>query len=247
MVIPQEESGAILVTPDEITTQNMQDVFGRNEPNHYKELESRLLLISSQLFGRMNLSMDAAEATLGDFGEFLEATVTFLRANIKKTCKDFAPHNLDILESAFISSERKIKAAFDKINTECKIRSVLKKKNILELPRKHVFAEKEEQVGDNFVTRRAEAVILPLKNQIKMFLERRGILKAILDHQKELESHEGSINHFLIAERWKKVKEIFGEKTVIPIFLFNVLTAHRTKYLDIIIIFRHYHLSFPRY
>jgi hypothetical protein len=30
-------------------------------------------VILSQLFGRINLSMDAAEATLGDFGELLEA------------------------------------------------------------------------------------------------------------------------------------------------------------------------------
>lgn len=186
-----------------------------------KDFGSNLLSITARLFGRMNMSMDIAETIMFDFYDILELTGSFYQSNLEHACSDFSFENQDIIKHSLISSTRKVQNALQKLNTEYKVQTTLIEKNIMKLPKKHVFDEKEMQVGDDFKTLKSETVILPIEHQIKSFLERRGILDSILANQAELEHCSGSINNFITAQRWKEVKNTFNGKTVIPIFVYN--------------------------
>lgn len=67
MVILQEDTDAVDNPSEEISIHNLEDVLESNEPNPNKVFEARFLFISSRLFGRMNISMDAAELLLLSF------------------------------------------------------------------------------------------------------------------------------------------------------------------------------------
>lgn len=182
--------------------------------------QERLLLMSSRIFGQMNISMDAAEGIMKNISEVVELTTSFCKSKTDEHAATYGKDVQDHFKKMTCCTKSILSKVAKKFNTEQKMKSVLSKKNALFLPSTKVFAENDEQVGDDLISRQCKATILPIESQIKQFLGRNDNLKRILANQTHLES-QTSITSFLTGNRWNGIKEKFVGKKVIPVFLFN--------------------------
>lgn len=168
----------------------------------------------------MNLSMDVAEGFMKHITQVVELTSDVCKARTDESAAAYGQEVQHHFQQMSNITNGRLKRLANKFNTEQKLKTALSKKNALFLPRTKIFAEKEEQVGDDLVTIKYKATILPIESQIKQLLEKNDLLKIILDNQASLEC-QPSITSFLTGQRWKNIKETFSGKPVIPVFLFN--------------------------
>lgn len=169
----------------------------------------------------MNVSMDGAEAVMQDIGEVLESVSGLFQKEIRSIGEHFTRENQRLLEERVNHTSQKIRSSLEALNTEQKLKTTLTRKNVFELPTRVTYNEKVVQIEDSLKTIKSEAIVLPIGQQLKSFLEKPGVLKVMLDYQTKMEEHnEDTIKHFLNGEVWKTVKRKFNG-TVIPIFLYN--------------------------
>lgn len=230
-------SGSSLNTPSETMTLDFTPVNtpvntpSNNEPHNttaesntrikFSDFKDDMLLIASKIFGRMNVSMDAAEEQMKDIGDCLKLAVSFMKSNIIEAVSGYEEAQSKVIQ-CFKTSENRIDMAINKMNTEQKIKTQLVKKNVLCLPKTKVVSQTEEQEGDKIVKKKIKVTIMPIEHQIQSFLEKPNVLTSIITNQDKIESEPpGAISHFLNGERWQDIKAKFIGKKVIPIFLYN--------------------------
>lgn len=178
------------------------------------------MLIAAKLYGRVNLSMKAAEEAMEDIHSVLNLTFELIEQEIKNT---FIPEQVNnVVINCIRACKEQVIHSLKPISTEQRITTALERKGFLKLPERVVFNEKIVQIDDSMKIIKSEAILLPIDHQLKTFFNTGKVLKLTLDHQTKLEAASDSrISHFLNGNLWKKVKKKFIGKTVIPIFLYN--------------------------
>lgn len=187
--------------------------------------ERKMLQTVTKYFGKMNESIEAAKSAMADIGDILNFAGNFYEKECESVVNTFSTMTAEdksFVRFSMSQVTHRIKNALEKMSTEQKVTTILKKKKILELPTTKVFDEKEVQIGDTFETVKSEATILPIEHQIKVFLEKPRVLETILEFQNQMESStSGKINHFVTGKVWKEIKHDYAGKEIIPIFIYN--------------------------
>lgn len=190
--------------------------------SNFATFEEKLLVTVTTFFGKMNNSIEAATAIMGDIEEILNVTCNFFVAELKSVAMHFEIESKSLIMDSLTHASNSIKDSLKKLNTEHKVKTLLTKRELLQMPSKRTFNEVRVEIGNVFETVKSEVTILPIEFQIKKFLELPSVLETILHHQEEMsKSNTNEYTHFLNAKTWKKVKEKFSDKDVIPIFLYN--------------------------
>lgn len=70
------------------------------------------------------------------------------------------------------------------------------------------------------VNKKSEGVLLPIKEQIKCLFEKHNFLDDSLNLIKH-NSTDGTLKHFIDGDLWKKKKQLYPEKLLIPYFLYS--------------------------
>lgn len=128
---------------------------------------------------------------------------------------------------------------FDKVKTEAKRFSILKKKGLLNY--------RKIQIGNNFVKNtigdnariKSEALYatyVPLKESLKYFLKIPGVFKQTIKYMNKLSKVSNIITNIVQTKLWKRCLERFGNVIVLPLFIFyddvetgNALGGHAGK------------------
>lgn len=202
------------------STSSISDATTTNETSTKSVFSTNVLKAVTKIFSRTNVSMDGAEAVMKDVTEIVDAMCDQFEQEIESTSKFFPSDKQQqvLLVDRVKHTSEKIRSSLQSLNTEQKLKTALIRKNVLELPERVTFNEKVVQIEDSLKTIKSEAILLPIEHQIKSFLERPGVLQAIIDYQKNMEDvNDGTIKHFLNGTIWKNVKTKF-EGTVIPLY-----------------------------
>lgn len=209
---------------DEIISKQNSDLSDDVIPDtfDFSNFEQSLLLVASSYFGSMNISMDMSEKILADMEKVIKLTCTMLKSKLEHI-PSATDHKVkhEIVNSINFTRDFMI-STHNKMNTEQKLKTTLIRKKLLAPPVTKIYNEVEEQVGNDLVTIKSEVTILPIKFQIEQFLSKAGILNAILDNHMNIERTNGNIiSNFLSGSYWNHLKGTFGNKIVIPIFIYN--------------------------
>lgn len=215
--VPKEGSSTTLIQESKITQLRTEQNLAKS---NFSVLEEKILEAATTFFGKMNNSIDAAKAIMGDIEQIVNSTCDYLVAECKLASLHLDRENQNMIVSSLTYASSNVKETLKKMNTEYKINSTLMKKGLLQMPVKRTFNEVNVQIGSSFQTVKSEATILPIKFQITKFLELPNVLQTILDYQEEV-STSNKYSNFINGESWKKIKEKWGNEYVIPIFLYN--------------------------
>lgn len=187
----------------------------------YSDLNDGFLLIASNIYGRMNMSMDAAENEIKDIGEVVKLVMSFVKCNVLNALQRFEGAQKALKECLTVT-EKRVNSAIGKVETEKKLGRQLQKKHKLCLPKVKIVGQFEKQVGDIIETRNYKVTVMPIEHQIQQFLGKTNVLQNILENQARLENETSiCIKSFLNTKSWTKIKEKFSGKTVIPIYLYD--------------------------
>lgn len=187
---------------------------------NFAVFEEKLMEAATAFFGKMNSSIDAATDIMEDIERILNSTCNYFVTECKLAARHLETESQTAIIKSVTHAANNVKESLKKMNTEHKIRTTLTEKGLFQMPKKRTFDEVNVQIEDSFQTVKSEVTILPIEFQIQNFLGRPKILQCILDHQeKMLKRTEHS--HFLNCDIWKKLKDKFGDKDVVPIFLYN--------------------------
>ena len=76
--------------------------------------------------------------------------------------------------------------------------------------------------GSDFINVKYTGVVMPIKTQIKKFLELPGLLNAILEHQQFLQSSKSNdmISHFCQGSFWSEIERKYEGRIIIPVMLY---------------------------
>lgn len=207
---------------DNTNDENYLHTRQKNSKNKLKLMQHKLLEIITNVFGKMNGSIEAAQSMMVDIEDILDSAFKYLKAECDLATMKFEIENQELVIKKLSTASKKIKETLAKMNTEHKVQTTLINKDFLVMPEKRTFNEKFVQIGESFQTVKSEVTILPIEFQIRKTLERPKVLERILDYQQEVSnSNPGEYINFLNGETWKKIKKKFGNKDVIPIFLYN--------------------------
>lgn len=193
----------------------------KTTPTSKPTFSTDILKVVARLFSRTNVSMDGAEGVMEDLGEIAQSICEIFQKDMQSVGLHFTKENQEILKERVDHTSQKIISSLEALNTEQKLKTALSRKNVFDSPKRVTFNEKIIQVEDSLKTIKSEAILLPIEQQLKSFLERPGVLKSMLDYHTIMEEQsQDTIKHFLNGKIWKTVKSKF-HGTVIPIFLYN--------------------------
>lgn len=88
------------------------------------DLESELLIIASRVFGRMNMSMDAAEMVMRDLSDAIDIVFEFSKHKLKKDLSEDNSQTKYHAQECLQSALKKIKSTLKKMGTETGCNSI---------------------------------------------------------------------------------------------------------------------------
>lgn len=132
---------------------------------------------NSGLFARSNLCIKIGEEIIKSQEMFMGSSINYIREKIKNL-----KSSEDILD-AFNESAFEITRSLELLNTERKLRTFAKQRDLLEEPTYFTIDENVIQKFGEFEEEKATGCLMPIEHQIKQFLQCPGILDSILTTQ----------------------------------------------------------------
>lgn len=172
------------------------------------------LRLLSALFARTNLAHKTVEEITDSFTEFFTSSLEHIGENIKR-CPD--------KETAFRSFQKssfEVTNALKSFNTKQKLVTALIRRNVYKEPERFLLKSGIIEKLCEIEEKENHGVIMPIKHQIRSFLEMPNVFQQIISNQ-SLPSENGIYRRFIDGNLWKKIIDSYDGKYVIPVFLYS--------------------------
>lgn len=146
---------------------------------------------------------------------------TFIFQNVRKLLTKFIFPNIDTNSiKTFETILKFIESPFDEFKTEYKLMSYLEKNNLYKKPTEFIVDSSNLTSNDSITN--SKIVIPDVKFNFTRFLETNNMLDRIIEYMNRLDStnDSGILSNFIHGSVWKKKKESFEGKLVIPYLLY---------------------------
>lgn len=188
-----------------------------NIPVDNVDLQDFLLKNISKLYAKSSLPLNHATTVANQFQEISKLIINTLKDRI---------NNAQTLEAAKeIFNEKFID--FSKFENARAFQNFLEVKELYFEPANFVVSNKTVQTFSSgsvqFENIVHNGILMPIKSQLKAFLELPNVFKSIISNQNniEAESRDNVYSHLCNGQKWQKIKERNPDKMLIPITLYN--------------------------
>lgn len=146
---------------------------------------------------------------------------TFLFQNVKNLLQKFIFPKVDTDSiKTFETILKFLESPFAEFKTEHKLINYLEKNNLYKKPKEYVVDS--SNITDNIYVTNSKVVVPDVKFNFRKFLETNNMLERITDYMSHLDNttDSGILSNFIHGSMWKKKKEKFEGKLVIPYLLY---------------------------
>lgn len=158
----------------------------------------------------------------------LHSDSSLTRKNItdifNKMCNDVLAPILKHVDNKEV--KQTLDTAVNKINTYHKFKKELKNRKMFDGANQIVISEKTDFIYKNgnpcYDSIKEKITIMPIRQQIKTFLESPNIYDDIVENIKELEKSDSYIQNFIQCSLWRNIKQQFNSDDIVfPCFLYH--------------------------
>ena len=151
-----------------------------------------------------------------------EIYATYLREQVLLKFSRYDDKLVGAIQEVLNSS----KIIFNKFGTEYQRFLAYKERDLLIMPINNVIGvtipKKVVDYEDSpAVIENVNAQYIPLKSTLKLLLELPGIFDLIMDYMSELKAEKNIISNFIQAQFWNEASQSFGNKIVMPLFVYE--------------------------
>lgn len=172
------------------------------------------LKLFSDLYARTNIANKTIEEIIDSFAQFFKSCLEDIGEKIR-TSSD---------KEAAITTFKKltfyVTNAFKSFNTKQKLVTALVGRNVYKEPEIFLLNRRIVEKHGNIDEKESHGVIMPIKHQIKLFLELPNVFQRIIHNQSQGDP-SGNYTSVIDGELWRKIVEKYERKHVIPVFLYN--------------------------
>ena len=194
-------------------------------------------LIAIKWLGQPDVPRVQAFQFMNDFASILRQTPVTLLLEIVLNRLSQLGENAENLQ-AFQQMFHDLQNPFVHIDTEHKCLTHLEKDLEVYFPPEEVTVDpkdfNERQTISNESTENVRFQFIPLRKCLKVFFEIPGVLDSTLTYLADLENDSSVLLNFTQTENWKSKKQVFGNRLVLPLYLYwdeyetnNPLGSHR--------------------
>lgn len=214
------------------TLQNEHCPSNKFDMSEFRQLfKNSALMLLCKLHSKTNLSRKCVMEITKCIDDFL---INLIETSITKISDTIPLNDLQKTMKLFSAS---IRNPFENYQTEYRLIKHLEENDLIVSPNHFLINDQIDVVRKNNQTlldqKKCKGILMPLKFQLKQFLELPNVYDMIMKHMTKLMS-EKKISNFVNGELWKTKIKNFKNKTVIPYFLFiddlevnNPLGSHR--------------------
>lgn len=181
------------------------------------DIQNFLLKNISKLYAKSSLPLSHADEIVTQFQEISKLVISSLKQRIS---------NAPTLEAAKqILEEQSIE--FSDFESQKKFKDFLEKKNFFFEPSAFVVSNETVQSFSSgsvqFENIVHQGTLMPIRSQLKAFLEMPGVFKSIMSNQNDIEAcrDDDRYSHLCNGQKWKTIKERNPNKIMLPITLYN--------------------------
>lgn len=184
------------------------------------EIEKNSLQFSLQLHDKDNISRQNVSEIQHTIKELLLTPIREAVQEMLKNCFEEKVKDGDKILDEF----KRIDKVFDTFDSEYKLRNHLSQKNLAStLTVCSINDDNYTNLLDSEIqpgNKKSEGVLLPIKQQIKFLFEKHNFLDDSLNMIQH-NSTDGTLRSFIDGKLWKRKKELYPDKLIIPYFLYS--------------------------
>lgn len=177
------------------------------EENEYNELdtEHHSFSLSLKLYGHKSMSRKIANEIILNIEEYNTAFIEHI-----ENSQDLEYIKLKLNE---------FKGSFKKFNTEYKFQQYLKEKDLYSNSDNYII---DDSIGlDNITGSTRKGVLLPIKDNIRRFLQLPNVLSDMLESMNQLNQESSQIRSIIQGSVWMNKVKLFPNKLVLPYQLYQ--------------------------